>query len=402
MEHSIKLPPNFDLRAANAATEWRLWRLCFEDYLVGSGQDNAADKIKLALLRNMLGMEAARIVITSLQLSESEKDNYDSVMNAITKYVSPRVNEVFERFKFNNRKQLEGESFDNFFTECKQLILTCNYKQNKDSIEDQLLRDKIVQGVSDKTVQESLLKLDNLTLEKAANYCRTSEMSKQQVQEMNPTIEIDVVKKSKERNQVQKKYLFQCRRCQTQHGLRECPAFGKKCTRCGKLNHLAVSCKVKKINSTQEDSEESDGDDTLFCGALTSKGKNKWMDFININGKSTYCKIDTGAEVSIMPTKIFKELKSSEALRPTSTLEAFDGTKVKAIGKIRLHCKYRERECYEDFRVLDCKSMILGLPGCEALKLVKRIYSVDEAEDGTLKEDFIKENIDVFQGHGPN
>ncbi|XP_063394813.1 uncharacterized protein LOC134679840 [Cydia fagiglandana] len=126
------------------------------------------------------------------------------------------------------------------------------------------------------------------------------------------------------------------------------------------------------------------------------------MDFININGKSTYCKIDTGAEVSIMPTKIFKELKSSEALRPTSTLEAFDGTKVKAIGKIRLHCKYRERECYEDFRVLDCKSMILGLPGCEALKLVKRIYSVDEAEDGTLKEDFIKENIDVFQGHGPN
>ncbi|XP_063532827.1 uncharacterized protein LOC134743366 [Cydia strobilella] len=126
------------------------------------------------------------------------------------------------------------------------------------------------------------------------------------------------------------------------------------------------------------------------------------MDFINIEGKSIYCKIDTGAEVSVMPTKIFKELHYSAALRPTKTLEAFDGTKVKAIGKVRLHCKYKERECYEDFRIVDCKLMLLGESGCEALKLVKRIYSVDEAEDGTLKEDFIKENIDVFQGHGPN
>lgn len=56
MERSVKLLPNFDLRASGAAAEWKLWRTCFEDYLVSTGQDGASDKIRLALLRNMIGM----------------------------------------------------------------------------------------------------------------------------------------------------------------------------------------------------------------------------------------------------------------------------------------------------------------------------------------------------------
>lgn len=73
--------------------------------------------------------------------------------------------------------------------------MNCNY-QNKSnvSIEDQLLRDKIVQGIWDKSIQESLLKIDNLTLEKAANFCRTSEISRKQEMEMNSTVEIDSAK----------------------------------------------------------------------------------------------------------------------------------------------------------------------------------------------------------------
>ncbi|KAL4710104.1 hypothetical protein ACJJTC_016506 [Scirpophaga incertulas] len=72
----VKLPPNFDIRAPNAGTEWRLWKLSFEDYLIGMGQEQASDKVKLSLLRNMLGMESTRIILT-LPTSVKDACNYE-------------------------------------------------------------------------------------------------------------------------------------------------------------------------------------------------------------------------------------------------------------------------------------------------------------------------------------
>ncbi|CAB3252820.1 unnamed protein product [Arctia plantaginis] len=73
----------------------------------------------------------------------------------------------------------------------------------------------------DKAIQENLLRIENLTLEKAIHYCRTSEQSKKQVQQMNTStaVEVDVLKKTINNT-------FSCMRCQKQHGPRQCPAFG--------------------------------------------------------------------------------------------------------------------------------------------------------------------------------
>ncbi|KAL4718928.1 hypothetical protein ACJJTC_009979 [Scirpophaga incertulas] len=79
----VKLPPNFDIRAPNVGTEWRLWKLSFEDYLIGMGQEQASDKVKLSLLRNMLGMESTRIILT-LPTSVKDACNYEKVMASST------------------------------------------------------------------------------------------------------------------------------------------------------------------------------------------------------------------------------------------------------------------------------------------------------------------------------
>lgn len=50
--------------------------------------------------------------------------------------------------------------------------------------------------------------------------------------------------------------------------------------------------------------------------------------------------------------------------------------------------------------IVDCKSMLLGLPGCVSLNLVKRVHSVPISVADITKDNFIKENIEVFKGTG--
>lgn len=49
---------------------------------------------------------------------------------------------------------------------------------------------------------------------------------------------------------------FQCRRCNRKHGPRECPAFGKKCNRCGKLNHFETAYRVKGVQEIKDSENE--------------------------------------------------------------------------------------------------------------------------------------------------
>lgn len=50
-----------------------------------------------------------------------------SVIDLRDKYVSPRVNESFQRYSFLKRVQEEVESFEHFLTDCRHLIKSCNY-----------------------------------------------------------------------------------------------------------------------------------------------------------------------------------------------------------------------------------------------------------------------------------
>jgi len=169
----VKLPPNLDLQGLNVSMDWKFWKQSFEDFLVTTGQDESSDKVKISLLRNIMGPEAARILST-LPLTVEDTLIYSKVIEAIDNYANPRTNVVFDRYLFNARHQEEAENFDHFFTDCRHFLKACQYNDVSDEpLENQLLRDKIVHGIRNKAVQEALLRQDGLTLEKAVKFCRT-------------------------------------------------------------------------------------------------------------------------------------------------------------------------------------------------------------------------------------
>ncbi|KAL4702913.1 hypothetical protein ACJJTC_005141 [Scirpophaga incertulas] len=408
---SVKLPPNINLHSNTAAQEWPLWKVLFEDYLVATNNVESDDKIKLSLLRNLMGPEATKILI-NLPISEKQKTDYESVLKAIDAYAFPRKNVVFDRFIFNNRNQKEGEPFETFLGECRAMLKACNFELDKQNINESLLRDKIVCGIRDKNVQESLLRMDGLTLEKAANFCRASEISKIQVEKLNASsteaIEIDAAERSY-RNRANQELTrkFKCTRCGFEHGARACPAYLKQCNKCKKLNHFANMCK-SRINIVQIQNENTvshensrDSSENLFCYSAFKDYSTDWMEKIKIEDSVHICKLDTGADISIMPEKVFNKImiKSNLRMRPTSVkLEAFDGSKITPKGMVNLKCGYKNKEAYIDFMVVPtARSLLLSSEGCIKLNLVQRVSMVN-IESPEMK--LINKHKHVFTGSG--
>ena len=74
-----------------------------------------------------------------------------------------RRNLIFERAKFNRRKQEEGEPVDDFIMDLYRLAEHCSYGL----LHDELIRDPIVVGLRSTSLSEKLQRDADLTLEKA-------------------------------------------------------------------------------------------------------------------------------------------------------------------------------------------------------------------------------------------
>lgn len=116
-------------------------------------------------------------IYNTLILTEEDKKNHKKVVDEFEKYTNPRKNVVYERFKFFSKKQEQDENFDHFLTDLKKPATSCEFELQKDS----LIRDIIVLGISDKSLQEKLLTRQDLTLEKAEMERRAWELTKSHV-----------------------------------------------------------------------------------------------------------------------------------------------------------------------------------------------------------------------------
>ena len=72
-------------------------------------------------------------------------------------------NIIYERAKFNMRRQEEGESVDDFITSLYGLVEHCNYG----ALQDEMIQDRLVAGVRDASLSLKLQMDSELTLEKA-------------------------------------------------------------------------------------------------------------------------------------------------------------------------------------------------------------------------------------------
>ena len=206
----------------NLSENWRKFKQPFEIYSIASGLNEKAEEIQVASLLHLVGEEALEVFNTFQFAAEDDKKKIKPVCEQFEAYCSPRKNVTYERYKVFTHVQ-GSKSIDVYITDLKGLSKQCEFGDLCDS----LIRDRIVCGIQSNYLRERLLQEPELSLTKAIDICRASEVSKTQAQYLNESSKVleekvDFVKKQNKSRQ-------NCYNCGTVHRKNQCPAFGKDC-----------------------------------------------------------------------------------------------------------------------------------------------------------------------------
>ena len=120
----------------------------------------------------------------------------------------------------------------------------------------------------------------------------------------------------------------------------ECPTYGQECPKCKNKNHWASCCMTKKI---QKASTKSDDDFVIETVEAALKEKSaKALATLKINNKKVKVKLDTGAEVNVMPMTVFKQTEDGHVKmeRKKTRLCGYDGTNIPVEAKIKVMCEF--------------------------------------------------------------
>ena len=99
--------------------------------------------------------------------------------------------------------------------------------------------------------------------------------------------------------------LVKCQNFGVQHPVRKCPAFGKACFNCGKLNHYAEFRRKTKQTSLNSLLTALKNSSSVLCNASVLKPS---LFNIEINGVHLSGLLDTGASDCFMTTNLAKWL----------------------------------------------------------------------------------------------
>ena len=86
---------------------------------------------------------------------------------------------VFARYRFWIYEKAEEQHFDDYTMELCTLANACEFKEHEN-----MIRDKIVFSMKDKRIQERLLREVKLTIKRAVDICKSSEVTRKEVQTM--------------------------------------------------------------------------------------------------------------------------------------------------------------------------------------------------------------------------
>ena len=107
-------------------------------------------------------------------MTDEGERSYEVVKKKFDDHFMKKKNVIYERAKFNMRRQ-EGEPVDAFITALYNLASKCDYG----TLNDELIRDRIVVGIRNQFLTEKMQLDKTLTLEKAARMARESESCKE-------------------------------------------------------------------------------------------------------------------------------------------------------------------------------------------------------------------------------
>ncbi|XP_034549867.1 uncharacterized protein K02A2.6-like [Notolabrus celidotus] len=275
---------------------------------------------------------------------------YDELVQLVGNHHNPRPSEILQRFKFHSHFRKPGQSVANFVAELRQLSEHCHFG----AVLDDMLRDRLVCGISNDAIQRRLLgETPPLTFKKALEISQGMEMA------ANDTKDIQkghVGSQSAAVHHIRKepgKYAkrVECFRCGGAHYANDCKFKEAVCHACNKKGHLAKKCRSSKGKSRpgqgkapqaqaathhlEGDIEDAVCSYNMFGVETDEEPPEPYYATITVEGQDIKFEIDSGATASVISEETYRKTWGSN-LPPISKskirLRTYTGQPIPHLG----------------------------------------------------------------------
>ena len=157
---------------------------------------------------------------------------------------------------------------------------------------------------------------------------------------------------------------FWCRGDHPSPPQQHCPAFGKRCNKCGIMGHFARTCRggtrtgrrrQKQLNFVSDDPTEEAF--VVNCQAMPTGAKKFFAHLHLIDGgqsKTIKAQIDSALTCNTMPSSVLKQLFPNVKIsKTTSRISMYGSQTVKRKGQVTLVCERKGRLHTIDFLVVN-------------------------------------------------
>ena len=352
---------------------WVKWLFKIEKYMERQSIAQSEKKILEVFMHG--GYELEQIY----NQYKEEGDDYAAVKKKIADHFNPPSNVHLNRYKFRNIQQQEGETFDEYAMRVRTNAKVCKFTDEDSECVSQIIQRCLSSTLKDKALTaktaptlKGIIELGRLdeSIRSQIKQIPTSEVNVNQVLHQNRHIPQQSNQHYHQNQQSNHSAIKKCTNCgyALPHKSLDCPAKGKTCSCCGKLNHFAQVCRSREANSKLQskndwkprenrqvhhiDDQSSQSDEsssqvwsiTYTLNKVKSYVKQIFMPtaLILIMQELISFNIDTGSQVDIIDEETFKKLKRKPVLSNCkTTLYAYMGKEpIHVLGQFETRVKY--------------------------------------------------------------
>ncbi|XP_029551127.1 uncharacterized protein K02A2.6-like [Salmo trutta] len=327
---------------------------------------------------------------------------------------NPKPSVIVQRFKFNCHFRKTGQSVANFVAELRELSEHCEFGA---MLED-MLRDRLVCGINEDSIQRRLLGEATLTFKRALELSQGMEMAASNVKNIQKAnSESCAVHQVTKEAAGKRGKAVECFRCGGTHYGNNCKFMETVCHNCNKKGHLAKKCRgprskpeggrtgLGKFTAPKpqsaahhlESTEEEDEHCSYNMFNVREPRAEPIYATVEVDGKQMRMEVDTGASASVISEETYKQKWGSRqvsALTPAGIrLRTYTGETIPLLGALEVNIAYNSQEARA--RLLVVKGNGPSLLGRDWLNKIQ--LSWGEIKHTRVTEDVIQKYPEIFK-----
>ena len=148
---------------------WELYQERLEQHFIA--HDITDDGKKRALLLSFCGKKTFHLISSLLSPDKASDTSYSKICERLKDHFDPAASEIVLRYKLYRTNRHQDRSVADFLAQLRDYARGCNFGESLDA----MLRDRLVLGINEDSIQRRLLSEPELTLVKALKIAQAQE-----------------------------------------------------------------------------------------------------------------------------------------------------------------------------------------------------------------------------------